>query len=286
MGVFIPQLAGNFSALRVITASSVGGGVILGTPSPELPSSKLEIEGPVAQNSEFDEIPQEESQACRGGGGHARRLQEVQGDAFPGAAGTWIALVNKVDTETSSPVDFEFINELKLGEGVPKSDPEFASGCSCPESGCDLKHGCSDRDEYEATDKKFAYAKHGGIFSNRDNRLAIFECNPRSKCGRKAVSIRLRDPVAHFIEGCMTGATGGWGLFRGVFIPQLADNFSAFRVITASSVGGGVFLGIPSLGQHPQSWGNEGPVAQNSELCARVGRRGGPVFFWMAGLDT
>jgi hypothetical protein len=74
----------------------------------------------------------------------------------PGPA---ITLVNKVDTEASPPVDFVFVNELKLDEGVPKWD---ASGYSCPKSGCDLQHDCSDLDEYEAADKKkFAYTNHG-----------------------------------------------------------------------------------------------------------------------------
>jgi hypothetical protein len=47
----------------------------------------------------------------------------------PGPA---ITLVNKVDTETSSPVDFEFINELKLGEGVPKRTPSSRLDAAVP----------------------------------------------------------------------------------------------------------------------------------------------------------
>jgi histone-lysine N-methyltransferase SUV39H len=127
----------------------------------------------------------------------------------PGPA---ITLVNEVDAEPSPPVDFEFINELKLGEGIPDWDPEFASGCSCPESGCDLKHDCSDLDEYEEKDKKFAYAKHGRIYSIRDNRLAIFECNSRCSCGPNCVNRVVQRGRKIPLELFKTRGKG-WGKF-------------------------------------------------------------------------
>jgi hypothetical protein len=93
-----------------------------------------------------------------------------------------ITLINDFPDEPSLPVDLEFINELKLGAGIPQWDPGLTVGCSCLESGCsDHEHGCSDLDIFEH--KKFAYTKGGRTFYNRDNQLAIFECKTRCSCG-------------------------------------------------------------------------------------------------------
>jgi hypothetical protein len=89
-----------------------------------------------------------------------------------------------------------------------------------------------------------------------------------------------KGPSSPFDRGLSDwGNRRGGACLWGVFIPQLAGKFAGLRVITASSAGGGVFLSEDCSVRHqPQGWGNEGTVAQDSELFARVGRRGGPVF--------
>jgi hypothetical protein len=125
--------------------------------------------------------------------------------------GPEIKLINDFPDEPSLPVDFEFINELKLGAGVPQWDSAFTEGCSCPESGCsDHEHECSDLDIFEH--KMFAYTKGGRIYSSRDNQLAIFECNSRCSCGpgckNRVVQHGRKIPLELFKT-----ANKGWGKF-------------------------------------------------------------------------
>ncbi|KAL7276617.1 hypothetical protein RUND412_000383 [Rhizina undulata] len=88
-----------------------------------------------------------------------------------------VILVNDIDDIPSPPLAFEFIDELRLGQGVPEHQPEFGWGCGCPIGGC--KPG-SCQCVQDLSEKKFAYSR-GKI--NRDSALFIIECNQHCSCG-------------------------------------------------------------------------------------------------------
>ncbi|KAL7266370.1 hypothetical protein RUND412_011085 [Rhizina undulata] len=88
-----------------------------------------------------------------------------------------VKLVNTVDEVQLPPLTFEFINKLRLGQGVPEHQPEFGWGCDCPIGGCQLGACQCIQD---LSEKKFAYS-HGK--ANRDSVLVIIECNQHCGCG-------------------------------------------------------------------------------------------------------
>jgi hypothetical protein len=91
------------------------------------------------------------------------------------------------------------------------------------------------------------------------------------------------DPVAHLIKGCMTGATGGVGsVGGGLSIFQFHGNSPATESLRHLQRSSSRLLSqvepsseVHPLRHDPPRWGNEGPVAQNSELH----RRGGACLF-------
>ncbi|KAL7271362.1 hypothetical protein RUND412_005893, partial [Rhizina undulata] len=87
-----------------------------------------------------------------------------------------VTLVNDIDETPSPPLTFEFIDELRLGKGIPEHQPEFVWGCDCP-SGCKAS---SCQCVQDIREKRFAYS-HGRV--NRDSTYFIIECNQHCSCG-------------------------------------------------------------------------------------------------------
>ncbi|WBW75064.1 histone lysine H3-K9 methyltransferase Clr4 [Schizosaccharomyces osmophilus] len=95
--------------------------------------------------------------------------------------GPEITLVNEVDDEPCPSLDFQFITEYRLTEGVTPPDPNFQSGCNCPADGCDLNDSsrCECLDDLEEP-KHFAYDAQGRV--RRDAPAVIYECNSFCSC--------------------------------------------------------------------------------------------------------
>lgn len=88
------------------------------------------------------------------------------------------------------PLNFTFIEESILRDGVELAEPEFRSGCECPSDRDCQRVGCSCLQDmvYEAPgpgDKIYAY--HGQ--------------SPRHECLRGAV-LESRDPIYECHAGC------------------------------------------------------------------------------------
>ncbi|KAI9751798.1 MAG: hypothetical protein M4579_005884 [Chaenotheca gracillima] len=93
---------------------------------------------------------------------------------------------------TSPPLQFRFINEKILREGVEVFAADAVTGCDCadPEIGCSVEDDCGCLDEMEGHARRFAYhskgKKKGTLRSSYLVTLdAIFECNEWCKCGKQ-----------------------------------------------------------------------------------------------------
>jgi hypothetical protein len=98
-----------------------------------------------------------------------------------------ILLRNEVDDTPSPPLDFEFINELRLSSIVPEYSMDFVFGCDCPETGCKDPDDCSCTQEQKIQnpnedEHRFRFNRHGKLTTIDDCR-AIVECNDRCNCG-------------------------------------------------------------------------------------------------------
>jgi len=141
--------------------------------------------------------------------------------------GPTVELVNSVDDTPSPPIDFTFISKLLLGEGVPALDAEFAFGCDCPQQACDPRScKCLDDLYVESKQKRrFAYNKHGRV--EKDNRMAIFECNSTCSCGPECENKVVQKGRRVKLQIFKT-AKKGWGeLYSVVFLSlNLFDHFA------------------------------------------------------------
>ncbi|KAA8892998.1 hypothetical protein FN846DRAFT_980878 [Sphaerosporella brunnea] len=128
--------------------------------------------------------------------------------------GPQITLVNEVDDDPSPPVDFEFLDKLKLGDGLTAYDPSSQVwGCNCPTSGCVDPTSCTDFDDFEpdSPHRMFAYGKHGRLLSARGNEVAIYECNLNCPCDMGCVNRLVQRGRKIPLEIFKT-ANKGWGL--------------------------------------------------------------------------
>ena len=91
-------------------------------------------------------------------------------------------MINEVDSEICPPLVFKWIEEYRLGEGVPARDPHFSVGCSCPGDECDLDAGGTCQCLEDSDDKKFAYDEYGLV--HHPPGIAIIECNDQCSCAR------------------------------------------------------------------------------------------------------
>lgn len=130
-----------------------------------------------------------------------------------------VTLVNSVgDNEHSPPLEFELVENLRLGEGIPPFDAGFLCGCQCPSSGCtDTKCECLD----DIDPRQFAY-KNGRIKPGRGNENSIVECNDSCSCGiecdNRVVQRGRQIPIQIFRT-----ASKGWGEYYVVLFLKLFD---------------------------------------------------------------
>ena len=102
--------------------------------------------------------------------------------ALDNISGPPVWVVNDIDSESSPPLVFKWVEEYHLGSGVPVRDDHFSTGCSCPGGECDLRYpnACECLDDSD--EKKFSYDIDGLI--HHPPGTAIIECNNRCGCGR------------------------------------------------------------------------------------------------------
>lgn len=103
---------------------------------------------------------------------------------------TQVSLTNNVD-DTSPPLDFLFISQSILGDGVERATEDFMTGCTCPKH-CVLLHcGCLEDAATNALGQKvFPYSAgktNSGCLRDfyleaKTGRHHIYECNSRCNC--------------------------------------------------------------------------------------------------------
>ncbi|KAL1624018.1 hypothetical protein SLS56_008000 [Neofusicoccum ribis] len=169
-------------------------------------------------------------------------------DSLPGPR---ISLVNTVDN-TSPPLNFEFIRQNILGEGVFAADPQTRTGCSkCRADmgqgiGCEYSKVCDcleyaavndtvrmlpeERDRWEAIKaagggygdtaglpKKFPYFSSGSkagclVSFYLERRYPIYECNENCRCGPTCKTRVVQKGRQVRLEIFKTPNGRGWGL--------------------------------------------------------------------------
>jgi histone-lysine N-methyltransferase SUV39H len=91
------------------------------------------------------------------------------------------------------PVDFTFIEESILHEGVERAEPEFRSGCDCFDAYQCQREGCSCLQD-------MVYEEPGP-----DNKIyAYHSTNSRRDCLRSEI-LESRDPIYECHSGCVCG---------------------------------------------------------------------------------
>ncbi|EEB09372.2 histone H3 methyltransferase Clr4 [Schizosaccharomyces japonicus yFS275] len=107
--------------------------------------------------------------------------RELFRDRLRQLRGPEITLVNEVDDEPCPSLDFQFISEYRLTEGVIPPDPNFQSGCNCPSEGCNLlePNSCQCLEDMDDP-RSFAYDEHGRLRPDSGN--VIYECNDFCSC--------------------------------------------------------------------------------------------------------
>jgi len=123
--------------------------------------------------------------------------------------GPEVQLVNEVDTSPSPPIDFEFVESLRLSDDVPSFDSDFTFGCECPESGCVEEEECDCLNDFAI--RKFAYNKHGRVI--RDSEVAIVECNDKCSCGPGCINRVVQNGRKVKLQIFKT-EDKGWGKYR------------------------------------------------------------------------
>lgn len=88
-----------------------------------------------------------------------------------------VTLANEVDDTPSPPIDFEFITEHRLGEGVPDYDPGFFVACECT-GGCDDPEECGCLEGHE-----YRYDDYGRVRNILNLDTPIYECSDLCSCG-------------------------------------------------------------------------------------------------------
>ena len=122
-----------------------------------------------------------------------RRLVRKNLSALDGPS---VKLINDID-DSSLPVQFKFINDHVLGEGVVRSPDEFMAGCECrPDNGRHI--GCehlscqcvqqSDPDDVTGR-RHFPYSAHETNYGclrsvYLKTRRHIYECNDKCNCAK------------------------------------------------------------------------------------------------------
>ena len=122
-----------------------------------------------------------------------RRLVRKNLSALEGPS---VKLINDID-DSSLPVQFKFINDHVLGEGVVRSPDEFMAGCECrPDNGRHI--GCEhlscqcvqQSDPDDVTGKRhFPYSAHETNYGclrsvYLKTRRHIYECNDKCNCAK------------------------------------------------------------------------------------------------------
>lgn len=125
-----------------------------------------------------------------------------------------VTLINGIgDNEHSPPLEFELIECLRLGDGVPPFDAAFQCGCQCPASGCTDTKQCDCLDGIDP--RQFAY-KGGKIRPGRGNGNSIVECNDSCsctmECENRVVQQGRQIPIQIFRT-----PSKGWGEYHLVF---------------------------------------------------------------------
>ncbi|CAA22283.1 Histone-lysine N-methyltransferase, H3 lysine-9 specific [Schizosaccharomyces pombe] len=103
-----------------------------------------------------------------------KKLREIEGPE--------VTLVNEVDDEPCPSLDFQFISQYRLTQGVIPPDPNFQSGCNCSSlGGCDLNNPsrCECLDDLDEP-THFAYDAQGRV--RADTGAVIYECNSFCSC--------------------------------------------------------------------------------------------------------
>ncbi|KAI9804297.1 MAG: hypothetical protein M1833_007104 [Piccolia ochrophora] len=124
----------------------------------------------------------------------SRRIRDIIEDRLSRLDGPPITVCNDIDL-SSPPLDFTFISESILREGVTRFPEETMAGCDCRvnngrDIGCEYVKNCSCLDGMRPENRKFPYLATGegrgtlrpGYLETRD---AIFECNKNCGCGPK-----------------------------------------------------------------------------------------------------
>jgi len=130
--------------------------------------------------------------------------------------GPEITLVNSVNDEPCPPLNFEFVEELRLTESLKELDgvtdwsEDFIVGCSCPATGCVEEDECECLDEFKPNHRAFPYDKYGRV--RRDNQYAIFECNSHCNCGPECPSRVVQKGRKVKLEIFKT-ENKGWGTY-------------------------------------------------------------------------
>ncbi|TGZ79688.1 SET domain-containing protein [Ascodesmis nigricans] len=204
--------------------------------------------------------------------------------ALPGPP---ITIRNEFDsTKPSPPLDFEFMEDLKLGEGVPEWDSSASFGCSCGLGGCENNPECEcleklDMDESHSPFAELSYTKSQRLCPGHCNTKIIYECNPvcdcGPNCGNKVVGRGRQVPLEIF----MTPENKGWGLrcpealhkgtFIGKYLGEVVTHEEATkRAIDGDTRGSSYLFDLDFFTEGHEEDGDEGREVENYSIDGRL----------------
>ena len=134
-----------------------------------------------------------------------------------------VSVVNEID-DTSPPLDFQFVVENVLRNGVEQASDDFMIGCGCRKDngrnmGCEYLH-CSCLDDLVNSEgkKQFPYSQaKASTACLRDafikGRNHIYECNKKCNCGNNCKNRVVQHGRTVGLEIFKT-TDRGWGTFE------------------------------------------------------------------------